>query len=77
MRGDADQGPGRRLDRGRPVDVGTRRVTFVSFEESSGLTYKRDPAVKFLWVLWIAFTALIAVRIYVQESVLTWVRKEG
>ena len=71
-----DVRPGRRLDRGKPVDVGTRRVTFVSFEESSGLTYKRDPAVKFLWVLWIAFTALIAVRIYVQESVLTWFRKE-
>ncbi len=71
-----DVRPGRRLDRGKPVDVGTHRVTFVSFEESSGLTYKRDPAVKFLWVLWIAFTALIAVRIYIQESVLTWFRKE-
>ncbi|HUV87249.1 MAG TPA: cytochrome c biogenesis protein ResB [bacterium] len=71
-----DVRPGRRLDRGKPVDVGARRVTFVSFEESSGLTYKRDPAVKFLWVLWIAFTALIAVRIYVQESALTWFRKE-
>lgn len=68
--------PGRRLGRGKPVDVGGHRVTFVSFEEASGLTYKHDPAVKFLWVLWILFTALIAVRIYVQESALTWLRRE-
>lgn len=67
--------PGVRLRQGEPVRVGGRRVTFVSFEESSGLTYKRDAAVKFLWVLWIAFTALIAVRIYVQEAALTWFRK--
>jgi cytochrome c biogenesis protein ResB len=71
-----DVRPGIRLDIGKAVDVAGRAVTFVSFQESSGLTYKRDPAVKFLWVLWIAFTALIAVRIYVQEAALTWFRKE-
>jgi cytochrome c biogenesis protein ResB len=69
--------PGRHLDLGVPVDVGSHRVTFVSFTESSGLTYKHDPAVKFLWILWIAFTVLIAVRIYVQEAALTWFRKEN
>jgi cytochrome c biogenesis protein ResB len=71
-----DVRPGLRLDQGEPVEVAGRAVTFVSFEESSGLTYKRDPAVKFLWVLWIAFTTLIAVRIYVQEAALTWFRKD-
>jgi cytochrome c biogenesis protein ResB len=70
-----DVRPGTRLDMGRPLEVKGHDVTFVSFEESSGLTYKRDPAVKYLWVTWIMFTALIAVRIYFQESTLLWFRR--
>jgi cytochrome c biogenesis protein ResB len=70
-----DVRPGTQLDMGKPLEIGGHDVTFVSFEESSGLTYKRDPAVKYLWVTWIAFTALIAVRIYFQESTLLWFRR--
>jgi cytochrome c biogenesis protein ResB len=72
-----DVRPGRRLELGRPLEIKGHGVTFVSFEESSGLTYKHDPAVKYLWVTWILFTALIAVRIYFQESTLLWFRKRG
>jgi len=71
-----DVRPGVRLSQGERADVRGHDVTFLSYREASGLTYKRDPAVKFLWVLWISFTALIAIRIYVQESALTWFRKE-
>jgi len=70
-----DVRPGTRLDMGRPAEINGHAVTFVSFEESSGLTYKHDPAVKYLWVTWIMFTALIAVRIYFQESTYLWFRK--
>jgi cytochrome c biogenesis protein ResB len=67
--------PGTRLEPGRPVKMRGHDVTFVSFEESSGLTYKHDPAVKYLWVIWVLFTGLIAVRIYFQESTLLWFRR--
>ncbi|UCH78106.1 MAG: cytochrome c biogenesis protein ResB [Candidatus Coatesbacteria bacterium] len=67
--------PGTRLDLGAPTEVKGHDVTFLSYEESSGLTYKRDAAVKYLWILWIAFTVLIAVRVYLQESTLLWFRK--
>jgi cytochrome c biogenesis protein ResB len=70
-----DVRPGVRLSQGERTDVRGHDVTFLSYREASGFTYKRDPAVKFLWVLWVVFTALIAVRIYVQESALTWFRK--
>jgi len=70
-----DVRPGTRLDLGAPTAVSGHDVTFVSYEESSGLTYKRDAAVKYLWILWIAFTVLIAVRVYLQESTLLWFRK--
>jgi len=72
-----DVRPGVRLNQGERTDVRGHDVTFLSYREASGLTYKRDPAVKFLWVLWISFTALISIRIYVQESALTWFRKGG
>ena len=68
---------GTRLEPGRPLEIKGHDVTFVSFEESSGLTYKHDPAVRYLWVTWILFTALIAVRIYFQESTLLWFRRRG
>ena len=72
-----DVRPGTRLEPGRPLEIKGHDVTFVSFEESSGLTYKHDPAVRYLWVTWILFTALIAVRIYFQESTLLWFRRRG
>ncbi len=72
-----DVRPGTRLELGRPLEIKGHDVTFVAFEESSGLTYKHDPAVKYLWVTWILFTALIAVRIYFQESTLLWFRRRG
>ncbi len=70
-----DVRPGQRLDLGKAADVSGHDVTFVSFTEASGLTYKHDPAVKYLWVIWILFTALIAVRIYLQESLFLWFRR--
>ncbi|MCP4229328.1 MAG: cytochrome c biogenesis protein ResB, partial [bacterium] len=56
-----------RLDKGVTKDVLGHSVKFVDFTEASVLSYKRDPAVKYLWVLWMVFTGLIAIRIYFQE----------
>lgn len=66
--------PGIKVNLGEIKPVGGKRVKFVNYEEASGLTYKSDPAVKYLWVIWIAFTALIAVRVYIQESAVIWFR---
>ncbi|MGD8718175.1 MAG: cytochrome c biogenesis protein ResB [Candidatus Zixiibacteriota bacterium] len=62
-----DVRPGLKLERGVPAEVRGHAVTFTGFEESSGFTYKHDPAVRYLWVLWIAFMVLLSFRIYVLE----------
>ena len=62
-----DVRPGVKLERGVAADVRGHAVTFAGFEEASGFTYKHDPAVRYLWVLWIAFTVLLAFRVYVLE----------
>jgi cytochrome c biogenesis protein ResB len=69
------EGKNVRLDRGKEKDVSGHNVTFIDFDESSVLTYKRDPAVKYLWVLWMVFTGLIAVRVYIQEPYRRWFKK--
>jgi hypothetical protein len=71
-----DVRPGLKLTPGVPADVDGHRVTFVSYEESSGLLYKHDPAVKYLWVSWLGFTLLIAVRVFLQESLFLWFGKK-
>lgn len=71
-----DVRPGTKLALGVPVAVKGHAVVFVGFDEASGLTYKRDPAVKYLWILWLAFTALIGMRIYFQESLFLWFGKK-
>lgn len=69
------EGENVRVDRGKETDVSGHNVTFIDFTESSVLTYKRDPAVKYLWIFWMVFTGLIAVRVYIQEPYRHWFKK--
>lgn len=70
------EGEKARFEQGKVENIDGSKVRFVKFAESSVLTYKRDPAVKYLWVLWMIFTGLIAVRVYIQEPYRRWVKKE-
>ena len=71
-----DVRPGEKLTLGEPATVGGHEVVFAGYDEASGLTYKRDPAVKYLWFFWLLFTALIGVRIYLQEAAFLWFRRK-
>jgi cytochrome c biogenesis protein ResB len=64
-----------RLDISKETNVSGHKITFVDFNESSALIYKRDPAIKYLWVLWMVFTGLIAIRVYIQEPYRRWFKK--
>lgn len=69
------EGKNVRLDRGKETDVSAHKITFIDFDESSVLIYKRDPAIKYLWILWMVFTGLIAIRVYIQEPYRRWFKK--
>ncbi len=70
-----DVRPGQKLTMGEVATVNGHKVVFASYTEASGLLYKHDPAVKYLWITWLIFTGLIAVRIYLQESLFLWFRR--